>query len=104
RLVAKVSRLLERSRLEASYRDLVEQASDMIFTQDLSGKLTSVNYAAQKFLGRKPEEIIGNSFFAVFGVIPESNGFGGVLARPQEAGEFRHQFVARSSVGEDRLL
>ncbi|HEX2271772.1 MAG TPA: response regulator, partial [Pyrinomonadaceae bacterium] len=34
RLVAKVSRLLERSRLEASYRDLVEQASDMIFTQD----------------------------------------------------------------------
>ncbi len=104
RLVAKVSRLLERSRLEASYRDLVEQASDMIFTQDLSGKLTSINHAAQKFLGRKPEEIIGNSFFAVFGVIPESNGFGGGLARPQEAGEFRHQFVARSSVGEDRWL
>ncbi len=104
RLVAKVSRLLERSRLEASYRDLVEQASDMIFTQDLSGKLTSINLAAQKFLGRKPEEIIGNSFFAVFGVIPESNGFGGGLARPQEAGEYRHQFVARSSVGEDRWL
>ena len=104
RLVAKVSRLLERSRLEASYRDLVEQASDMIFTQDLSGKLTSINLAAQKFLGRKPEEIIGNSFFSVFGVIPESNGFGGGLARPQEAGEFRHQFVARSSGGEDRWL
>src|SRR5262245_56119820 len=30
RLIAKVSRLLERSRLEASYRDLVEQASDLI--------------------------------------------------------------------------
>jgi len=104
RLVAKVSRLLERSRLEASYRDLVEQASDMIFTQDLSGRLTSINLAAQKFLGRKPEEIIGNSFFSVFGVIPESNGFGGGLARPHEAGEFRHQFVARSSVGEDRWL
>src|SRR4029079_8235867 len=104
RLVAKVSRLLERSRLEASYRDLVEQASDMIFTQDLAGKLTSINLAAQKFLGRKPEEIIGNSFFSVFGVIPESNGLGGGRARPQEAGEFRHQFVARSSVGEDRWL
>src|SRR5436190_5563651 len=63
RLVAKVSRLLERSRLEASYRDLVEQASDMIFTQDLAGKLTSINLAGQTFLGRKPEEIIGNSFF-----------------------------------------
>ncbi|HEU0252595.1 MAG TPA: PAS domain S-box protein, partial [Pyrinomonadaceae bacterium] len=104
RLVAKVSRLLERSRLEASYRDLVEHASDMIFTQDLAGKLTSINLAAQGFLGRKPEEIIGNSFFAVFGIIPESNGFAGSLARPQEAREFRHQFVARSAAGEDRWL
>lgn len=104
RLVAKVARLLERSRLEASYRDLVEQASDMIFTQDLSGRLTSINLAGQNFLGRKSEEIIGNSFFAVFGVIPESNGFGGTLARPQDAREYRHQFVARSSTGEDRWL
>ena len=76
----------------------------MIFTQDLTGKLTSINLAAQKFLGRKPEEIIGNSFFSVFGVIPESNGFGGNLGRPKEANEFRHQFVARSSGGEDRWL
>ena len=104
RLVAKVSRLLERSRLEASYRDLVEQASDMIFTQDLSGKLTSMNIAGQRFLGRKPEEIIGNSFFAVFGIIPESNGFSGSLARPQETTEFRHQFVARSAAGADHWL
>ena len=104
RLIAKVSRLLERSRLEASYRDLVEQASDMIFTQDLTGRLTSINLAGQKFLGRKPEEIIGNSFFSVFGIIPESNGFAGTLSRPQEAREFRHQFVARSAAGEDRWL
>ncbi|HJU92600.1 MAG TPA: PAS domain S-box protein [Pyrinomonadaceae bacterium] len=104
RLIAKVSRLLERSRLEASYRDLVEQATDMIFTQDLGGRLTSMNLAGQKFLGRKPEEIIGNSFFAVFGIIPESNGFAGNLNRPQEARDYRHQFVARSATGEDRWL
>ena len=104
RLVAKVSRLLERSQLEASYRDLVEQASDMIFTQDISGKLTSMNLAGQRFLGRHPEEIIGNSFFAVFGIIPESNGFAGNLERSQGAPEFRHQFVARSATGEDRWL
>ena len=102
RLVAKVSRLLERSRVEASYRVLVEQASDMIFTQDLAGKLTSINLAGQNFLGRKPEEILGNSFFTVFGVIPENNGFAGGLT--QEAREFRHQFVARSAAGEDRWL
>jgi PAS domain S-box-containing protein len=104
RLVAKVSRLLERSRLEASYRDLVERASDMIFSQDLSGKLTSMNLAGQRFLGRHPEEIIGNSFFAIFGIIPESNGFAAGLGRPEDAGEFRHQFVARSANGEDRWL
>jgi PAS domain S-box-containing protein len=104
RLVAKVSRLLERSRLEASYRDVFEHASDMIFTQDLAGRLTSINLAGQKFLGRKQEELIGNSFFAVFGVIPESNGFAGSLSRPQEAKEFRHQFVAHSAAGEDRWL
>src|SRR5215216_3189527 len=85
RLVAKVSRLLERSRLEASYRDLVEQASDMIFTQDLSGRLTSINLAGERFLGRKQHELIGNSFFAIFGIIPESNGFAGSLSRPNEA-------------------
>src|SRR5262249_45690801 len=84
RLVAKVSRLLERSRLEASYRDLVEQASDMIFTQDLGGRLTSINLAGQRFLGRKPVEIIGNSFSAVFGIIPESNGFAGSIGRPSD--------------------
>jgi PAS domain S-box-containing protein len=104
RLVAKVSRLLERSRLEASYRDVVEHASDMIFTQDLAGRLTSINLAGQRFLGRGQEELIGNSFFAAFGIIPESNGFAGSLSRPQEAKEFRHQFVAHSAAGEDRWL
>ena len=104
RLIAKVSRLLERSRLEASYRDLVEHASDMIFTQDLAGRVTSMNIAGQKFLGRKPEEITGNSFFNVFGIIPESNGFAASLGDPHEAREFRHQFVARSASGEDRWL
>src|SRR6185503_9986026 len=56
------------------------------------------------FLGRKPEEITGNSFFNVFGIIPESNGFAASLGDPHEAREFRHQFVARSASGEDRWL
>src|SRR5689334_13057888 len=104
RLIAKVSRLLERSRLEASYRDVVEQASDVIFTQDLTGHMTSINLAGERFLGRGQEEIIGNSFFSLFGVIPESNGFAGALQRTDDAREFRHQFLARSASGEDRWL
>lgn len=101
RLIAKVSRLLERSRLEASYRDLVEQASDVIFTQDLSGRLTSINLAGEKFLGRNQEEILGSSFFTLFGQIPENNGFAGGLKASREV---RHQFLAHSAAGEDRWL
>src|SRR6476619_1819617 len=95
RLVAKVSRLLERSRLEASYRDLVENASDLIFTNDLAGKLTSINMSVAKFLGKDVQELVGESFFTVFGIVPESNGFVGSLKRPQEVAEFRHQFLTR---------
>src|SRR6185503_6435150 len=51
RLVAKVSRLLERSRLEASYRDLVEQASALIFPQNLAGRLTGITLGGRRFLG-----------------------------------------------------
>jgi PAS domain S-box-containing protein len=101
RLVAKVSRLLERARIEASYRDLVEQASDMIFTQDLFGRLTSINAAGARFLGREPEEVVGNSLSSTFGVIPEGNGFVGSHSVDSE---FRHQFVSKSAAGEDRWL
>jgi len=104
RLIAKVSRLLERSRLEAGYRDLVEQATDVIFTQDLNGRLTSINLAGEKFLGLNQEEIVGNSFFALVGIIPENNGFAGALNRTNQQPEFRHQFLARSAAGEDRWL
>ncbi|HJX89300.1 MAG TPA: PAS domain S-box protein [Pyrinomonadaceae bacterium] len=104
RLVAKVARLLERSRLEASYRDLVERASDVIFTQDLSGRLISINSAGAGFLGRAAQEILGKSFFSAFGVIPESNGFAGTFGRETAAKEFRHQFIARSAKGDDRWL
>src|SRR6266496_4250878 len=89
RLVAKVARLLERSRLEANYRDLVEQASDVIFTQDLSGRLTSMNIAGARFVGRKSQELIGESFSSVFGLLgldPNSNGFAPYFNHPETVG------------------
>jgi PAS domain S-box-containing protein len=104
RLVAKVSRLLERSQLEASYRDLVEQASDLIFTQDPNGRLININSAGAQFLGLSKQEVVGESFFSLFGIVPESNGFAWGLSHPQEAKEFRHQFVARSASKGDRWL
>lgn len=107
RLVAKVARLLERSRLEANYRDLVEQASDLIFTKDLTGRLTSINAAGMNFLGRNSEEILGDSFSSVFGLIGadlEGMGSEPSLDDPDKIQEFRHQFVAKRASGEERWL
>jgi PAS domain S-box-containing protein len=101
RLVAKVSRLLERARLEANYRDLVEQASDMIFTQDLSGRLTSINAAGAKFLGQEPNQLIGLSLSATFGLISKETESAQLHDRDSEV---RHQFLAKSASGEDRWL
>src|SRR5688572_4789059 len=79
RLIAKVSRLLERSKLEANYRDLVEQASDIIFTLDLEGRLTGINAAGAHFLGAGQEELIGTSFTEAFKIKSSDSGLGQIL-------------------------
>lgn len=52
---------LEESRTRA--RDLVEQASDGIFTADLEGRYVDVNEAGCRLLGRPREEIVGKTIF-----------------------------------------
>lgn len=52
----------EKLTLEASlkerYRDLFESANDMVYTHDLSGRITSINVAGEQFLGRTRSELI----------------------------------------------
>jgi PAS domain S-box-containing protein len=50
-------RALEAS--EARYRNLVENASDMIYSLDLDGTILSVNAAGEQLLGYSRDEIIG---------------------------------------------
>jgi PAS domain S-box-containing protein len=47
---------------ENKYRDLVEEMTDVIYTLDTEGEVTSVNKAAEAMLGRDPQEIIGKPF------------------------------------------
>ncbi len=103
RLVAKVSRLLERSKLEASYRDLVEQASDIIFTQDMDGRLTSINVAGAHFLGRKQHELIG-TFLADAFKIDQQAPLSETLKQLEEQDNFPYQFVAKDAVGRERWI
>src|SRR6185369_13632668 len=42
-----------------AYRDLAENASDLIYTHDLDGRLTYVNTAFARFAGVAAEEIVG---------------------------------------------
>jgi PAS domain S-box-containing protein len=47
---------------EERYRELFENAKDVTYVHDLSGKYTSVNRAAEKLTGYKLSEILGKNF------------------------------------------
>ena len=52
----------EASRLsEAQYRDIVDHASDIVYTLRLDGELAAVNPAIERLLGYRPDELIGRS-------------------------------------------
>ncbi len=46
---------------EAQYRQLTEQANDVIYTRNLEGTITFVNPQVETLLGYRPEELIGRS-------------------------------------------
>ncbi|HXM36529.1 MAG TPA: PAS domain S-box protein, partial [Pyrinomonadaceae bacterium] len=59
-LLAKVARLTERHRVEKHYKQIVEQAADIIYTRDMRGYITSINGAGVRFFGRRAADIVGN--------------------------------------------
>jgi PAS domain S-box-containing protein len=58
-LLVKVARLAERHRVERHYREIVEQAADIIYTRDMEGRITSINEAGARFFGRAASELTG---------------------------------------------
>ena len=66
-LLVKVARLTERHRVERHYRELVEQAADIIYTRDMEGRLTSINEAGARFFGRPAAELVGAPLGALLG-------------------------------------
>lgn len=66
-LLVKVARLTERHRVERHYRELVEQAADIIYTRDMQGRLTSINEAGGRFFGRPAEDLVGTPLSDLFG-------------------------------------
>ena len=61
-LLVKVARLTERYRVERHYREIVEQAVDIIYTHDMQGRITSINEAGARFFNRPAAELVGTHF------------------------------------------
>ena len=57
--LVKVARLAERHRIERHYREIVEQAADIIYTRTIDGFITSINASGCKFFGRNARELVG---------------------------------------------
>src|SRR5436853_2784059 len=68
-LLIKVVRLTERHRIERRYREIVEQAADIIYTHDLQGNFTSLNKTGERITGYTREEALRMNIAEV--VVPE---------------------------------
>jgi PAS domain S-box-containing protein len=61
-VIERTAELKERQQLEDRYRDLFDNASDLIATMTLDGVLTSVNQSVRQHLGYSPEEVLGKNW------------------------------------------
>jgi PAS domain S-box-containing protein len=104
RLIAKAARLIERSQVEAHYRDIVEHASDIIYTNDLSGQLTSINAAGISFFGRSREELISSHIGEVLQLSKPGEWLRGALEELERAGELRDSFELTRGKSQRRWL
>ncbi len=72
-LRVKIARLAERSRVEKHYREIVEQAADIIYTRDMDGYITSINAAGARFFGKPAAEILGSHLSSLIGEAAEQD-------------------------------
>src|SRR5215203_329428 len=65
-LLVKIARLVERHRIQKHYREIVEQAADIIYTRDMDGYVTSINDAGARFYGGTAAEMVGKHLTEIF--------------------------------------
>lgn len=50
---------------EARYRNLVDNASDIVFTLDVAGRFTSISASVEPILGYRPDELLGRELVSL---------------------------------------
>ncbi len=103
KLLVTVARLAERHRVERRYRDIVEQAVDIIYTSDMDGRITSINEAGARFFGRPAFELIGRPLSVLIG----DGAAAGDIAQMQNIKSFepiRFTNCLKNALGELRYL
>lgn len=102
-LLVKVARLVERHRIDKHYREIVEQAVDIIYTRDMNGYLTSINAAGARFFGRKAIEMKGCHLSELIDRASASRDI--ALTRNHQGPEpLRSTYTLRDTKGEYRHL
>ena len=74
---------------ERRYRELVENSGDLIWSLDLEGRLTYINPATQRTLGRRPEEMTGHHFGEF--LAPGQEAAGAELFQRRLSGQESHE-------------
>lgn len=70
---------------EARYRDLVDNARDIIYTLTLAGDVLTVNPAVEQVLGYRPDEVIGRSIDDI--IVPEDVPYTNAMLERKIGGE-----------------
>jgi two-component system CheB/CheR fusion protein len=65
-------KLVAEAALKERYVDLFENANDIVYTHDLSGRITSINQAGERLLQRSREELLSQKLVDL--VLPEQRG------------------------------
>lgn len=104
RFAAKVTRLIERARLEAHYREIVEQASDIIYAHDMQGHLTSINPAGARFLQRSAPALLHSHIGEVLQLNHPRKWLSRLLVSLEQAGVWRESIEVKDVYAQSRWL
>ena len=95
---------LELRASEAKYRELFENATDLVWSIDFEGRFTSMNAAAERALGWRPEEMVGRPWEEFIPEPDQREIVRGAIRRKLEDHEERSRYEVRLRARDGQLV